>query len=149
MFNRVPDVDLEPVPVDPAGLVPLSVLALEVPEPRGGWESRGVAVTVDDIGRRAVTRAEARRLLAEHAAEEERRRAERAAAIPGRKRGARRAPRGVPVPEGLEDLDALSVLKASEVGATPGELVVHRIPADPNQPREAGEFYRIKHGGAA
>jgi hypothetical protein len=61
-----PDVD---VVMDPAGLVPLSVLALDLPEPPGGWPaylaSRGVPVLTDDIGRLAIARAEARQLLDE------------------------------------------------------------------------------------
>jgi hypothetical protein len=55
--------------MDPAGLVPLSVLALDLPEPPGGWPAylagRGVPVLTDDIGRLAIARAEARQLLDE------------------------------------------------------------------------------------
>jgi hypothetical protein len=63
-----PDVD---VVMDPADVpVPLSHLALDLPEPPGGWVAylagRGVEVTLDDIGRLSVPRDAARMLLTEH-----------------------------------------------------------------------------------
>jgi hypothetical protein len=45
-----------------AELVPTSVLALDVPEPVGGWPG----VVEDDVGRPSVPREVARSLLAEH-----------------------------------------------------------------------------------
>jgi hypothetical protein len=54
---------------DARGVGPLSVLALDLPAPMGGWEAelqrRGVAVGVDDIGRKAVSRRVARLLFTE------------------------------------------------------------------------------------
>jgi hypothetical protein len=54
----------------PADLVPLSVLALDLAAPSvGGWPAylagRGIAVVPDDIGRLAVSRDDARRLITE------------------------------------------------------------------------------------
>jgi hypothetical protein len=57
--------------VEPAELIPLSVLELDVDPPSsGGWgavlAAYGIPVLVDDIGRSAVTpRADARRLITE------------------------------------------------------------------------------------
>jgi len=50
-------------------LIPLSVLELDLPA-RDGWslELTGVTVVVDDVGRRSVSRDDARRLIAEHRA---------------------------------------------------------------------------------
>jgi hypothetical protein len=67
----------EPV-ADPAELVPLSVLTLDLAEPPvGGWAaylaSRGVELTLDDLGRLAVSRSDARMLLAEKREAETRR----------------------------------------------------------------------------
>jgi len=87
---KIPDTDLSAVAVeyehDPADLVTLAELAAE----GFGWDGPFVAspkdavdvlaaqlgdeVTVDDIGRRCVSRDVARRLLAERAAAEQRRR---------------------------------------------------------------------------
>jgi hypothetical protein len=52
-------------------LIPLSHLALDLPEPEvGGWHAylnaKGVDVVVDDIGRLAVARSDARMLITEH-----------------------------------------------------------------------------------
>jgi hypothetical protein len=65
-------VTAEPAPVDvvvPADLIPLSVLTLDLPEPSGGWvaylASRDLEVMTDDIGRPAITRADARQLILE------------------------------------------------------------------------------------
>jgi hypothetical protein len=50
-------------------LVPLSVLQLDLDPPAGGWDAyltgRGVDVVVDDIGRKAISRADARQLFDE------------------------------------------------------------------------------------
>jgi hypothetical protein len=65
--------------VDPSDHIPLSVLALDLPEPpAGGWAAyltgRGITVLTDDIGRPAITRADARQLLDEHRENEARKR---------------------------------------------------------------------------
>jgi hypothetical protein len=53
----------------PAELVPLSVLELDLPAPGDGWAAhlahRGVEIVLDDIGRAAVARSDARMLFAE------------------------------------------------------------------------------------
>jgi hypothetical protein len=66
---------VEPAPVEapPADPIPLSVLGLDVAEPDNGWEPfltvRNIAVVSDDIGRKAVSRDDARTLIAEHRAQ--------------------------------------------------------------------------------
>ena len=51
-------------------LVPLSVLSLDLDPPPEGWtdylSARNVAVELDDIGRLAITRSDARQLFDEH-----------------------------------------------------------------------------------
>jgi hypothetical protein len=55
--------------VVPADVIPLSHLELDLPTPVEGWTvflaARGIEVTLDDIGRMAVARDDARRLLTE------------------------------------------------------------------------------------
>jgi hypothetical protein len=50
-------------------LIPLSVLALDLEAPAEGWtaylHSSGIAVVADDIGRSAISRADARQLFTE------------------------------------------------------------------------------------
>jgi hypothetical protein len=74
-----------PTPVDvepPAELVPLSHLQLDLPAPGEGWPvhlaHRGVEITLDDLGRASIARADARRLFSERREAEARSR-ERAA----------------------------------------------------------------------
>lgn len=59
-------------------LIPLSVLELDLPAPTIGWAAglaeRGIAVVIDDIGRLAVSRADARALFEEKRAAEVRQR---------------------------------------------------------------------------
>jgi hypothetical protein len=56
------------VPPEP-DLIALSVLGLELDEPGEGWvinlERRGIEVTFDDIGRRAISRSDAATLIGE------------------------------------------------------------------------------------
>ena len=83
MFKTsTPVIEAPVVMDDPAGpaadVIPISVLTLDLPElPVGGWEhycsGRGIEVVADDIGRPSIGRSDARQLLAEHAAAEERR----------------------------------------------------------------------------
>ena len=54
----------------PSDLIPRSVLALDLDEPSvGGWHAhlagRDIAIMADDIGRPAITRTDARRLISE------------------------------------------------------------------------------------
>jgi hypothetical protein len=72
MFNKTTpviestDTDVV-VPADAP--IPLSVLSLDVDPPTTGWEPfltvRNIAVVIDDIGRKAVSRDDARRLITE------------------------------------------------------------------------------------
>ena len=74
MFSK-PAAPVVEAPVDvvdspPAdSLIPLSVLELDYPAPRVGWlielDRRGIKVVDDDLGRKAIARADARQLLAE------------------------------------------------------------------------------------
>jgi hypothetical protein len=63
------------VPVEE--LIPLSVLQLDLPVPGDGWNvflaGRGIEVLTDDLGREAVARSDARRLLTEQREYEARR----------------------------------------------------------------------------
>jgi hypothetical protein len=67
-------------------LIPLSVLALDLPVPGEGWSihlhSRGVEIVTDDHGRASVAPGDARRLFAE-CREAEARSREHAAAVEG------------------------------------------------------------------
>jgi hypothetical protein len=62
----------------PAELIPLSHLELDLPAPTTGWlielDRRGVKILTDDLGRLAVSRADARMLLDEQREDEARRR---------------------------------------------------------------------------
>jgi hypothetical protein len=78
MFKSLPDA-VPPVVVSSDGLVPLSILALDLDAPPvDGWEhflgGRGIPVLADDIGRRAVSSDDARQLLDEKREAEVRRR---------------------------------------------------------------------------
>ena len=67
-----PDVVASP-PTEP---VPLSVLELDLPAPTTGWlielDRRHIPIILDDLGRRAISRDDARVLLAEQRENERR-----------------------------------------------------------------------------
>jgi hypothetical protein len=70
MFKTAPAAEpAHNVEVAPEQPVPLSVLELDLPTPVEGWTvflaARGIEVTLDHIGRMAVARDDARRLLTE------------------------------------------------------------------------------------
>jgi hypothetical protein len=71
-----PDVVGTAVPTD---LIPLSHLELDLPAPTLGWlielDRRGIPIVLDDLGRKAISRDDARTLLAERSEAEARRRA--------------------------------------------------------------------------
>jgi hypothetical protein len=152
------ETETTPAPVD---LVPLADLAAEgfgygsphIKSPRDAINvlarQLGDAVHLDDLGRRCVARETARSLFVQRA-EVERARQEQAeqqrAELAKRAKSRRPVPRGVPVPEGLEDADAFTVQRLADSGAKPGELVYRRLP-DPDAPQDAGEFYRIDPPG--
>jgi hypothetical protein len=70
MFGTKTDIEPPYQDVDPAELIPLSQLALDLPAPAEGWpvylHGRNIPVVVDDIGRDAISRDAARRLFTEH-----------------------------------------------------------------------------------
>ena len=123
---------VEPAPVDPADLIPLAELAAEgfgwrgqyVNTPRDAIEALAGElageVVLDDIGRRAVHKDVARRLLAERAETERRNREahERHHAELAELAEQNRPGRGIPIPEGLEGgVDAFTVLMQHEIKA--------------------------------
>jgi hypothetical protein len=67
MFSKAPAVEPAPEVIGLADVIPLSHLELDLPTPVEGWSvflaARGIEVTLDDIGRMAVARVDARRLL--------------------------------------------------------------------------------------
>jgi hypothetical protein len=71
VFNKAAAAIAEPAPevIVPADVIPLSHLELDLPTPVEGWAvflaARGIEVTLDDIGRMAISRDDARRLLTE------------------------------------------------------------------------------------
>ena len=81
MFRNTPAVNTEQVDTQvpaPAEPIPLSVLTLDLAEPPiEGWAAylagRGVELTLDDVGRLAVSRSDARMLLTEKREAEARR----------------------------------------------------------------------------
>ena len=105
---------------EPAPLLPVSELALELPAPSvEGWPSylagRGIEITLDDIGRESITRAAARELIIEHseneAQERERLQQHREAverqAIERDQQWRAEMPRGIPVgtfPDGVDPI---------------------------------------------
>jgi hypothetical protein len=75
MFRTLPDIE-RPATVPLEQLIPLSVLALDLPVPGDGWSAhlagRGIEISTDDLGRLSVSRSDARRLFDEHREHEER-----------------------------------------------------------------------------
>src|SRR5215211_6136553 len=72
VFRTMPDTEpAANADVSPrcSNLLPLSHLALDLPEPAEGWpaflSSRDIAVVADDIGRSAISRSDAKRLFTE------------------------------------------------------------------------------------
>jgi hypothetical protein len=73
MFTKTAPV-AEPTPVEvgtavPTELIPLSYVALDHPEPGGGWDAyltvRNIPVLTDDLGRASISRADAKQLFIE------------------------------------------------------------------------------------
>jgi hypothetical protein len=97
-----------------AELVPTSVLALDVPEPVGGWPG----VVEDDLGRPAISRDAARDLLSERREQEEA--AARAQAAVEQRLvaadAARRAalPKGIPVSSEVPGMSAAMLMMAAD-----------------------------------
>jgi hypothetical protein len=80
MFRTATAEAVSPLTADEpaAGLIPVSHLELDLPAPVAGWGAalieRGIEVTVDDVGRPAISRADARQLFDEHREAEDRKR---------------------------------------------------------------------------
>jgi hypothetical protein len=119
MFKTPSPLPLKVVEVPADDPIPISVLALDLEAPGvGGWDaylnSRGIEVIVDDVGRKAVSRADARQLLDERRAAEAHAREvmERREAQLVQQDRLRRAslPTGIPagmVPDGLRPAEAM------------------------------------------
>ncbi len=150
MFRNLPAAVPPPVVVDPPPeLIALSVLELELAAPDAGWAAhladRGISITIDDIGRAAVTRDDARRLFTEKREAETRAR-EHAAAVERQAIEADRQWRaalagGIPayqIPDGVAPAAAMlqaahdaSPRRASlveEAFTNPGETTFHPMP---------------------
>jgi hypothetical protein len=130
---RIPNTDL-PAPaaiIDPVDVVTLADLAAEgfgygspyVTTPRDAIDALaqqlGDHVILDDIGRRCVTRSTARRMFTERDQAERRQREaqERHEAKLAELAAANRPAVGIPIPEGLEGVDAVTVLMQHEIEA--------------------------------
>jgi hypothetical protein len=123
MFTKTAPV-AEPTPVEvgtavPTELIPLSYVALDHPEPGGGWDAyltvRNIPVLTDDLGRASISRADAKQLFIERRENEARARevaaeAERRAVEQDRVRRAQ-IWKGVPadaIPVGVSAGDAMA-----------------------------------------
>ena len=108
-------------------LIPISHLSLDLSEPIVGWEAslseRGIELLEDDIGRKAISREDARTLMAERREVEERILEDQ------RRRDAERADDKVPVSAGVPALE----------GASPFESMAA---ADPDFTTPRDEFGR-------
>src|SRR5688572_21210362 len=70
MFGTSTKTDIEPTHHDPADLIPISVVQLDLEPPAEGWPAylaaRNIEITLDDIGMMSIARADARKLFTEH-----------------------------------------------------------------------------------
>jgi hypothetical protein len=118
MFKTGPATEPAPVEVALDELIPLSVLELDLPAPTTGWAShladRDIEIVLDDLGRAAITRADAKQLFDEQREAEARQRElaeQRDREAMERERAFRAAlPKGVPcyeLPAGMSPADAL------------------------------------------
>jgi hypothetical protein len=117
MFNKATAAVAEPASdvTHDESPVPVIHLALDLPEPPGGWtaflNARGVEVVVDDLGRSAITRVDARRLFDEHreaeAVKAEKRAVLEQRAIEADQQFRAQLGRGVPIPEGMTYAEAV------------------------------------------
>jgi hypothetical protein len=147
----------EPLPLKvvevATGLVPLSVLSLDLVAPELGWvaylNSRGIEVVTDDLGRLSISRADARQLFDEHRENEARKarhlEAAEAAAIEADRVRFAQIWRGVPadaIPDGVRAGDAMvqaaidsQPQRQSPVREALGgkSMVYHAFPAHPDE----------------
>jgi hypothetical protein len=126
MFKTsTPVAESAPVVPAPSDLIPLSHLELDLPAPTTGWlielDRRGIEVVVDDVGRKSISRADARLLLDEQRENEARAREvaernERQAIEADRQRRAQLSP-GVPwyeIPADLLPVQAMTAAARDE-----------------------------------
>jgi hypothetical protein len=129
--RRTAEAVAETAPIDPAELVPLAQLSVEgfgyghplVVTPRDALDALAAQldgeVVLDDLGRRCVSREVARRLFSERAEAERRqreahqRREEELAELAEQNRPGG----GIAIPEGLEGVDAVTVLMQHDIEA--------------------------------
>jgi hypothetical protein len=156
MFSKsAAAVELAPTASHDAVAVPLSHLELDLPTPVEGWvgflAARDIEVTLDDIGRLAVTRADAKRLLTEKREAEGRAREMAAArdrvAIEQDQRWRASLPHGVSasaIPAGSTFAEAALSVELDSVAYQPSTLaedffsrdeaiVYHAFPAQPDE----------------
>jgi hypothetical protein len=131
MFRSTPEATSAPSADVPADLIPLSVIQLDLDAPAEGWASylasRDIAITLDDLGRSAISRDAARQLFAEQRAGEVRKAEMRAEsekrAVEADRQWRARLPRGLPwyeVPDGVLPATAmLATAKAEQPRRTP------------------------------
>jgi hypothetical protein len=136
MFRTMPDTEPTPAEVPPADLIPLSVLGLDVAEPITGWEPfltvRNIPTVFDDVGRKAVSRADARTLIAEHREQQEAaeahqravRERQEAAAVEADQRFRAQLPSGIPWLDLPPGVTAAEVWAATEKNARPRRRTV-------------------------
>jgi hypothetical protein len=114
----------------PADLIPLSVLQLDLSEPPIGWiaflADRHIGVVADDLGRSAISRADARQLFTEARADQVRKAEMHAEsekrAVEADRQWRAQLPRGVPwyeVPDGVLPVVAMT---AADRAAQPKRL---------------------------
>ena len=79
MFRNTAVAEPDAIPTISDETVALSVLSLDVTPPAVGWDvylsDRGVEIVIDDVGRKSVSRSDARALLAEQREAESQKRA--------------------------------------------------------------------------
>jgi hypothetical protein len=133
MFNKAAAAEPAPDVEVPPDVIPVSHLALDLPEPEFGWVAyltgRGVAVIEDGIGRSAISSADARMLISEHRADEARKAEMRAEsekrAVEADREWRSQLPRGLPwyeVPDGVLPATAmLAADRAAQPRRTPSQ----------------------------
>jgi hypothetical protein len=151
MFRSMPDIEPAPDVVEPADLIPLSHIELDLDAPVESWPSflaaRDIEVTLDDIGRMSIARFDARRLLTEkrdrEAEQARRRKLVEAQAVADDQIRRSQIWQGVPAADLPPGMSASSVMLAASKDAQPrrqsvlqhalansGELVFHPITPD-------------------
>jgi hypothetical protein len=127
MFRSAPAAEPAPIEVasPPSEPVPISVLSLDSDEPAIGWaaylKGRGIGVVTDDIGRSAISRADARQLFDERRANEARKREalerQEQQAIEADKAWRSQLPVGLPwyeIPDGVPPVVAMTAAARDE-----------------------------------